>query len=673
MSNDKKQDIHAEAIKRMNQVQEQTQDQREQALEDRRFYSIAGAQWEGDLARNFAEKPKFEVNKIHLSVIRIINEYLTNRITVDYTTKDGDTSDDCEMCSGLYRSDEQASNANEAYDNAFEEAVGGGFGAFKITAIEEDDEDLEDDKQRIAIDPIFDADATVFFDLDAKRQDKRDARYCFVLKSMTHEAYEEEFPEGTPVSVCKLIDHAFFDWTTSDSIYIAEYYVIEEKKQDLHIYEMLDGTKERYTQEELEESIDELQAIGARHIKTKKVKDKKVKKYIISGAEILEDCGYIAGKNIPIIPVYGKRWFVDGIERFMGHVRLSKDAQRLKNMQVSKLAEISALSSIEKPIFLDEQTQDHQVQWARDNIENYPFLNISAITGSNGEKIVSGPVGYTKPPQVPPAMAALLQVTENDIKEMLGRQEAGEELNSNVSGNAIELVQNKLDMQSYIYMDNMAKAIKRAGEVWLSMARELYIEDGRKMKVIDSQGIPSNVVLAQKMSNPKTGKLEYKNDLTKANFDVNVNVGPSSTSRKQSTIRALMAMMQITTDQQTMDVLSSMAMMNMEGEGIDDVKAYFRKKMINMGVVEPNDEEKEQIAEAQAAQENQPPDPQTELLKSAALKEQAQAEKARADTIKIMEDAKLKEAQTVETYADIDNQRLQSAIELASKGVAAPP
>ncbi len=61
----------------------------------------------------------------------------------------------------------------------------------------------------------------------------------------------------------------------------------------------------------------------------------------VSGGKVLEDAGYIAGKNIPIVVVYGKRWFVDNIERCMGAVRLAKDAQRLKNMQLSKLGEIS--------------------------------------------------------------------------------------------------------------------------------------------------------------------------------------------------------------------------------------------------------------------------------------------------------------------------------------------
>ena len=59
-------------------------EERLQCLEDRRFYSIAGAQWEGNLAEQFNNKPRFEVNKIQLSVMRIINEYRNNRITVEF-------------------------------------------------------------------------------------------------------------------------------------------------------------------------------------------------------------------------------------------------------------------------------------------------------------------------------------------------------------------------------------------------------------------------------------------------------------------------------------------------------------------------------------------------------------------------------------------------------------
>ena len=139
--------IHETAKKQFDKAQCAVADERQQCLEDRRFYSIAGAQWEGKLGEQFENKPKFEVNKIHLAVIRIINEYRNNRIGVNFISKDGVSNDDlADTCAKLYRADEQDSGADEAYDNAFEEAVGGGFGAWRLRAEyeDEDDEDIDD-------------------------------------------------------------------------------------------------------------------------------------------------------------------------------------------------------------------------------------------------------------------------------------------------------------------------------------------------------------------------------------------------------------------------------------------------------------------------------------------------------------------------------------------------
>ena len=183
--------LHAEALAEFDNIQTALRDERLQCLQDRRFYSLAGAQWEGPLWDQYENKPKFEVNKVHLAVMRVVNEYRNNRITVDFVSKDGEARDDlADTLDGLYRADEQDSVADEAYDNAFEEAVGGGFGAWRLRTIYEDEEDPEDDRQRIRIEPIFDADSSVFFDLEAKRQDKADAKRCFVITAMTRDAYK---------------------------------------------------------------------------------------------------------------------------------------------------------------------------------------------------------------------------------------------------------------------------------------------------------------------------------------------------------------------------------------------------------------------------------------------------------------------------------------------------
>jgi len=653
--------LHSDALNQFNDIQTALRDERLQCLQDRRFYSLAGSQWEGPLWDVYENKPRFEVNKIHLAVIRIINEYRNNRITVDYVSKDGSENDKlAETCDGLYRADEQDSVADEAYDNAFEEAVGGGFGAWRLRTVYEDEEDEDNEKQRIRIEPIFDADSSVFFDLNAKRQDKADARYAFVVTSMTRASYKEEWGDD-PTDWPKIIHQYEFDWCTPDVVYVAEYYKVEDVTETVRIFRAIDGTEERYRQADFDAdpALEEtLAAIGSQEVRQRKIKSRRVHKYIMSGGKILEDAGYIAGKEIPIVPVYGKRWFVDNVERCMGHVRLAKDAQRLKNMQLSKLGEISALSSVEKPILVPEQVAGHQVMWADDNLRNYPYLLVNPITGPDGSQQISGPVAYTRSPQIPPAMAALLQITEQDMQDILGSSQQADKMVSNISGKAIEMIQTRLDMQTFIYMSNFAKGMKRCGEIWLSMARDIYVEEGRKMKVVEADESVGMIELMRPMVS-ETGEVVMENDLSRAKFDVNVDVGPSSTSKRAATVRALTGMMAITDDQQTKQVLQAMAMMNMEGEGIGEVRDFFRKQLVRMGVVKPTEQEQEDMM---VELQGQPEDPNKIFLQAAAEEAIAKAAKARADTVKTVADAGLSRARTAETLAKTGVQEQNMAL-----------
>lgn len=657
-------EVHNQALKEFDSAYSAQKDERAQSLEDRRFYSIDGAQWEGDLEKQFESKPRFQVNKIHLAVIRIFNEYRNNRIDVEFVAKDGAKNVRlADVCNGLYRADEQDSCAEEAYDNAFEESVGGGIGAWRLRACYEDDNDDENEHQRIKFEPIYDADSCVFFDSGSKRQDKSDATRCFVLTSMTKDQYRDEY-DDEPDTWDKSITNSNFDWNSDDCVYVAEYYKKEVKKEVVYTYRTLNGEEQQYRDSDFDENEDlesELLAVGSVKIREKKIRRTKIHKYILSGGGVLEDCGYIAGSNIPVVITYGKRWIVDNIERAMGHVRLSKDAQRLKNMQLSKLAEISAASSVEKPIFTPDQISGHETMWAEDNIKNYPYLLANPLMGIDGELATVGPAAYTRPPQIPPAMAALLQITEQDIKDLLGNQEAGDQIAPNISGKVVELIQNRLDMQSFIYISNFSKAIRRSGQIWLSMARDILVEPNRKLKIVGAQGEVDSVELGKPILD-KDGAVTMETDLSKANFDVNVEVGPSSSSKRQATVRSLMAMLRITTDEETRQVISSMIMMNMEGEGVEDVRGYFRKKLIKMGVVEPTKQEASDLLEASKSQQ---PDPNTVYLQSAAEAERARAEKAQADTLLAVARTEEIRANTAQILAGIDREDQQAALEIA--------
>lgn len=661
---EREQAVLTEAKAQFDATQSANRDERRQCVEDRRFYSIAGAQWEGPLGEQFKNRPKLENNKVHLGVMRIINEYRNNRITVDFVSKDGSEDDLADVCDGLYRADEQDSCAEEAYDNAFEEAAGGGFGSLRLRTCYEDEYDDENEKQRIRIEPIYDADTSVYFDVNAKRQDKSDAKHAFVVYSMTRDAFKAEYKED-PATWPKDVNTTYFDWNTPDVTYLAEYYRVEEVRETVRTFATPEGDAVKYTDDQLEEmgealvedegsaieaALSDLDGKGVIEVKVRKVKRRKIRKYIMCGSKILEDCGYIAGKNIPIVPVYGKRWFVDNIERCMGAVRLAKDPQRIYNMMISMLAEIAAMSPMRKPIFLSEQVAGLQQEWADANLKNYPFLRVNSIEGADGSAQPMGPVSYVEPPTVPQALAALIAQSGQDINELLGMNQGAEEVVSNISGKAVEMIQQRLDMQSYIFMSNFAKAMRRCGEIWLSMAKDIYVEDDRSMKSIGEQGDVSTVKLAVPVLDDD-GKETVKNDISKADFDVAVDVGPSFTSRRDALVRMLTGLLQMTSDPADAKVIQSLIMMNAEGEGLGDVNKFYRKQLVGMGVIEPNEEERAAMA-AQAEQEA-PPAPGDQLAMAMAGKEAALTEKAVADTEKSIADAAKTRAETVEIMSTL--------------------
>jgi hypothetical protein len=654
------------------------QEIRLKCLQDRRFVFVEGAQWEDALRLQFDNKPRFEINKLHMACVRIFNEYRANRISVQFEPSDDDAdSQTADMLEGAYRADEQRSGGQEAYDNAFEEGVAGGMGAWRLRNVYNDEYDEDDDTQKIVFEPIYDADSSVFWDLAGKRYDKSDAKRCWVITSMSRDAYADTYGESDPTDPFSSLNEGKantfgkvqhmteFDWYTADVIYIAEYYRVEEVKRKVHVFRLLNQNKKdvKVDDEDLDdETRQDMEAQGYSHIRTRSVKSRRVHKWIHDGARVLEDCGFIAGPNIPVVPFYGKRAYIDNQERIMSHIRLGKDAQRLFNMQISLLAIIAAISPRRKPIFTPEQITGHGMTWAEDNINDNPYLLINPIANPDGSATPAGPVGYSEPPNVPEPLAALIQIIDASIKELTGNQEAAEQVVSNVSDALMERVQAKVDMMAFIYMDNMAKSMQRSGEIWLGMYREIADEDGRKVTTIGKDGTRGKAVLRQ----PKVvdGVAQTVNDPAKGKYEVTVDVGPAFKSRRDATVRKLIEMLRLVQDPQLGQILVSLILTNMDGEGLDDLQEFLRMQLVRLGVVKPNEQEQKQLAEQQQAQANQPPDPQSQYFLAAAQRESAAAGKAHADTVKTFADAANSRADAIAKLANARRDDLQAAYEI---------
>lgn len=675
---------HERVMLRFDRAYSPQQDVREKCVEATRFARVPGGQWEGATAAGtklddqFEKYPKFEINKVATELNRIISEYRNNRITVKFRPGDREASEElANKLNGLFRADYEETDGGEACDNAFDDAATGGFGCFRLTSMLVNEYDPMDERQRIAIEPVYDPSRSVWFDPDAKKYDKSDALWAFCMYSLSPEKYEAEYGKTPPSSLdTTTITSWEYDWFEPEVVYIAKYYEVRKESVDVISYQQpITGEIATYDSDQIEDIEDELADAGFIEVARRSVKRRRVYVSVVDGENFLEKPRRIPGEHIPLIPVYGKRWFIDDIERVEGHIAKAMDPQRLYNLQVSMLADTASQDPGQIPIVGMEQIRGLEKHWEARNKKRPAFLPLREVKDKAGN-IISGatPAGYTQPAVMNQALAALLQQTSADIQEVTGGSQAMQQMPSNISQETVSNLMNRSDMASFIYLDNMAKSLKRAGEVWLSMAREVYGSD-REVRVVNEDGTDDIALMNAQVVDRQTGQVVALNDLSTGRYDVMVDVGPSYTARRDATVSALTQVLQTMLPGDPMrPVIQGIILDNLDGEGMDDFKEFNRKQLLTTGAVKPRNQKEQQIVQqAQMAAQNQP-DPNMVLAQAQMVAAQAEAQKAQNETAQVQikafsaqQDAQLSQAQVVKTLVDAkatDAKSVQDALKV---------
>lgn len=666
--------IHERALKRFDATAVPQMEMRAEALMSRRFISIPGAMWEGPWGEQFENSIKVEIDKISRGVDKIVTDYRENRVVPDYRPAGGESDQDtADTLDGIHRADDHFFKAQEARDNAFEEAVAGGFGAYRLTNEYEDPYDKDSDAQRI--NPgllIADADQRVFFDINAKRYDKSDARFGFVLTAYSKDAAREEFGDDCLTDWPENRLTVQYGWFQPDMVIVAEYYEKVDKDEILYVltHPLLDEEERFWASEITPEELEERKAQGWT-VKTRRRKRCRILKYTLSGAELLIEHGPIAGDRIPIVPVYGKRWFVDNMERFRGHVSKRMDAQRIYNAKVSKLAETDSLAPNEVPLVTPEQIAGHEDAWADANILRSPYRLINPlIDPATGQIVQTGPVGNITPPSLAPVAAALMQIASADLTE---DDQNVDEVKANTSAEAMDIAATRVDAKSGIYLDNMRQSVQCEAEIYLGMAREVYYEPGREVETMDEEGGDGVAVLHEQFTDSQ-GVFRIRNDIARGKYKVVCSVTEATATRRDKTVKSCLntaTVAQAAGDTELATVATLTAVMNQDGEGMNDLQSYARKRLVSMGVVQPNEEEQRAMEEAA---QNQQPDATQAALMAQAEEFQASAALKMAQTDKAEADTALSKAKVVETLASAGQkaaQTGQTVVQTQQAGLAA--
>ena len=552
--------------------------------DNRRLWSddldfLEGEQWDKSIRaqRESDGRPCLTINKLPSFVDQVVGDQLQNRPQLKVRPVD-DQADvpTAEVFAGIIRNIENISDAEVAYDTAFDAATSAGFGAWRIITDYADDVSFD---QEILIERIHNQ-FTVYPDPLANKHDYSDSRYFFITEELPRSEFDRQFPQADAFDMTE-VPESLKEWLTEEKVRVAEYYYLKYERYTLYEYQDEDGSI--VLADGVPEGIDAL--------RKRSVEKPEIWYCKTNGHDILEGPTRWPGKYFPIICVWGKERANQGKKTYRGLIRHAKDPQKLYNYNRSLQAETTALAPKAPYLVTPDQVEGHQDQWNQANKRSFPYLLYNPDPQGN----VAAPQ-RNFPQQASTAIQQEVAISDQELHDTTGLQLASLGKASNErSGVAIERRQREGDVGSYGYITSLARAQKYQGKVLVDLIPKIY-DTPRMVRIVGEDGndmrIPVNQIL-------EDGRTIY--DLNVGKYDVAITIGPSYTTKRQEASDSMMGFVKAMPEagQVMMDLIAKYQ----DWPGAAEIEKRLRR-ILPPGMIEPK--EGEQLPEPQ-------PDPMQEL------------------------------------------------------------
>lgn len=517
-------DILEEARDRFAHIVDVDKDNRDNQREDTLFVYSPGSQWP-EAVRNQREQWKelcLEFNQLKQFVAQVVNDQRQNRPGIRVHPADGEASEEtAEIIQGLIRTIEYDSKAEAAYDNAFQQAVVGGRGWFRICSEYAEGDGFE---QKLVIQPIFDSN-TVYADIDYQQPDGSDRNYVFVTERMTRKEFQRKYPDAVATD-WEGVDP---NWTNgTDDVVIADYYRRLCKTRTMVL--MSDGA--RGWKDEMPAPPE-----GVAIVQERQAEDYEVEWYKIAGGnQVLEKFDW-EGSIIPVICTTGDDIMLDGKRVYQGLTRHARDAQSMLNFGMTQQAIHLSLTPRAPWVAAEGQIEGYENIWKDANVKNYSVLPYKP-TSIDG--VVVPPPQRTAPSMPDAGWGNWCQMMIGMIRSTIGMYENSLGIKgSESSGRAILAREKQGDNATFNYVDNLARAIALAGRVIVELIPKYY-DTQRIVHTIGLDGTRNEVEINQTTVNPDNPLEAIRNnDITVGKYSVTVESGPSFATKRQESAETL--------------------------------------------------------------------------------------------------------------------------------------
>lgn len=497
-----------------------------------------GEQWDKKPNTSVSlETIELTINLTDPLVNRVVNNMKQQRPRIKcHPVAEGADLETANVINGLIRHIEYRSNASIAYDTAGDLAATMGWGFWRVI-IEYAAPDSFDMEIRIL--PIMNA-FTVYLDPSAIMPDGSDAYWGIISNKIKKTEYRRVYGKEPQVSWSPGDDDRVKNWVNEEEIRIAEYFRIMEKSDTL--YQLTDPSGRNFSKwkEELPSQA-AMKAAGMTITDERKSSRKTVELFKLNGLSVISR-QTIPGTYIPIIRCQGNARDIDGEVYRRGMVRSMMDPQRMVNFgEVAKIKRLGLTPMA--PYIAAEGQLDGHPEWTEANRIPYPVLTYKPVTVTTPQgEIPLPPPQRQSPAQLEQGFAEFTGGMRANLNTVAGApNEPGQDTQGEVvSGIAITARQGLSDQSHFQYYDNQTLGISHTGRIILEWIPHVYSEE-KMQRIIGEDGIPQMVQINQGVTN--NGIKTVKNDLTVGRYEVTMDSGPGTQTKREAALESIMAML----------------------------------------------------------------------------------------------------------------------------------
>ena len=512
---------------RFTEIENAEADVRAAALADWIFR--AGDQWDPEVRRmrEADDRPCYTIDRIGDIIRHVTNEQRQQRPAIEVSpVGDGADVETSEVLQGVARHTELVSDADIAYDTSFESMTTGGFGYFRITPeyVHAKSFDQEPRFERV-LNPFS------VYCAACKKPDYSDMRYCIITEDIPHDQYREDYPnsELTGLSEFTTAGDRAPGWINGDCVRVAEYFTLEMEPRT--IVKGRDGKV--YFEDEVPKGVKVAKNPQTGKPYTRETEVPYVSWCKTNGLELLEPEQEVACDQIPVVPVLGEEFIVEGVRHLVGVVRYTRTPAQMYSLWTSAMAETIALAP-KAPFFATPaQMEGFEHYYKTANTTNW-----SVIPYNPDPKAPGPPARSVSEPPIQ-AIAAALAHADNDLKTVASYDPAmALKGDPNESGEALRLRKVNSDQANFGFQDNMNRAVRAGGRIVVSMWQRLA-DAPRTVRVLNPDGTKDLVELGSQTLYKGAQKVF---DLTVGIFDVGISAGPSFKSRRDEAVQSMLSL-----------------------------------------------------------------------------------------------------------------------------------